>query len=132
MSKLDRKSRPRLIVVLLIAGSILLATLAIRRIQIKLNCSEIDSMLNAAECVGRRLEAIGILECRRAGAPQKAAVHYLRFADGTELRLLEEYSECASYDGKTVRVTGRLYRATEFDQSAGIGMIDVRAVKLAE
>jgi len=123
----------RTLVGILVAGIVLVGGWRILSVQMKkAHCSEVVSILNTDECIGERVEAIGILECTKPGVSPKAGVHYLKFEDGTELRFLEEYVNCESYDGKTVRVIGEFYQSGELDQSTEIGLANIESVSLAE
>ena len=98
----------------------------------KVDCSEITSMLNIEQCIGKRIGTIGVLECETLSVPRKAGVHYLKFANGIELRFLEEYPNCKNYNGKRVKVIGELYQCGEFDQCAGIGLTHIESLDLVK
>lgn len=123
----------RTLVAILVAGIALVGGWRILSVQMKrAHCSEVTSILNIEECAGGRIEAIGILECKKPGVPRKGGVHYLKLEDGAELRFLEEYTSCDSFDGNKVRVIGEFYQSGELDQSVGVGLINIESVSLAE
>lgn len=121
-------SKTKILIAVLAIGTIIIGVWWIRNMQIEVDCSEITSLLNIEKCIGERIKAIGILECEKPGLTPKTGVgvHYLKFEDGTELRFLEEYPNCKSYDGKKVRVVG------EFSQGAGVGLVNIESVNLFE
>ena len=123
----------KILIIILVFGIILIGGWWIWNTQTsKLNCSKITSMHRIEKCVGEKIKATGILECEKLNVPIKAGVHYLIFNDGTELRFLEGYSSCQSYNAKKVTVMGKLYQCGGLDQCAGIGLTDIESVKLVD
>jgi len=97
----------------------------------KTNCYEITSLLDLSkECVGKRVEAIGILICEKGGNHKrsKADLPYLLFEDFTELRFLEEVTNCEKYNWREVRVVGKFYKCGNFDQCVGYGLTDIESI----
>jgi len=124
----------KILIVVLAVIIILLGGWWVWNIQMKkVDCSKITSSSNIEECIGKRIKAVGILECERVGVSEKAAFHFLKFDDGTELRFLEEYPNCKSYDGKKVNVIGKFYQCKEgLDQCSGVGLANIESVSLAK
>lgn len=115
------------VIILLVAGSSSWWIWKYNQIK-EVNCLQISSIKGIEKCLGKKIEAIGMLDCRKEGVPLKAGVHWLKFPDGSELRFLEGYPDCQVYDKKTVKVIGEYYQCKVSDQCTGTGLHNVESI----
>ncbi len=124
-------SKIKSLLVVLVAIIILAGVWLFQNIKIgTANCSEVNSMSNIENCIGNNIQATGMLKCDKPNVDRKAGVHFLKFEDATELRFLEEYTNCKDFNGENVTVVGKLYQCGMNEQCAGIGLVNIESVFL--
>jgi hypothetical protein len=121
--------------IILLAAILIISLWVLKDSSKPVNCSNINSTSGIDRCLENTVVAKGTLRCDQTDGIKGTGIS-LNFEDGTRILFLEDYGHlmqnCTDYNAKRVQVIATFHQCSLPDQCAGVGLMDIESVKLAE